>query len=172
MLISKPGVDEYKPYAEAYINKLPDDGQVMEHLHNNMNMVLALVGSLTEEQLNYRYAPGKWSIKEVLIHIADTERIFAYRALRIGRGDTTPLPGFEQDDYVPASQAANRVIKSIVDEYESVRRATLTLLNAMPPAAFTNVTACNNAPCSLRALAYMIAGHEMHHVAIIKERYL
>ena len=120
----------------------------------------------------HRYAPGKWTIKEVLIHICDTERIFAYRALRIGRGDITPLPGFEQDDYVPVSQANSRSIKNILAEYESVRKATLTLFNSMPRQAFTHIGTCNNSPVSLRALAYMIAGHEMHHVAIIKERYL
>lgn len=172
MLISKPPVGEYPPYALAYINKVPDDGRILEHLQNNTSVLRSLIGSLSEEQLAYRYAPGKWTIKEVLIHITDSERIFAYRALRIGRGDTTPLPGFEQNDYVPASLAGERSIQSILEEYDSVRKATLTLLNNMPATAYTNITACNNAPCSLRALAYMIAGHEMHHVDIIKERYL
>ncbi len=172
MLIPKPPVGEYPPYAITYIDKVPNDGQVLVHLQNNMNMLLSLAVKLSDEQLAYRYAPGKWTIKEVLIHIADTERIFAYRALRIGRGDTTPLPGFEQDDYVPASHANERTIASIMEEYEAVRKASLTLLYSMLPGAFTNIAACNNAPVSLRALAYMIAGHEMHHVDIIKERYL
>lgn len=172
MLIPKPPAGEYPTYAIAYIDKIPNDGQVLAHLQNNMNMLLALVGRLSDEQLAYRYAPGKWSIKEVLVHIADTERIFACRALRIGRGDTTPLPGFDQDSYVPASHANERTIAAIMEEYETVRKASLTLLYSMLPGVFTNVAACNNAPVSLRALAYMIAGHEMHHVDIIKERYL
>ena len=128
--ISRPEFGEYAPYTITYIDHVPNDGLVLEHLRENAKLTRALVSSLSEERLLSRYAPGKWSIKEVLVHVIDAERIFAYRALRIARNDKTPLPGFEENDYVPASQADQRVINSIVEEYAAVRLASVTLLES------------------------------------------
>jgi hypothetical protein len=170
-LIAKPVEGEYIPYAINYIKLLPDDGTVIKRLADNQVYVSSLMLSLSEDKLMYSYAPGKWNIKEVLVHIMDTERIFAYRALRIARNDKTPLPGYEQDDYVPASNASGRTITDIIEEYDAVRKATLTLFHSFSEEDFTKTGIANNHAVSVRALAYQIAGHELHHLNVIKERY-
>jgi uncharacterized damage-inducible protein DinB len=170
--IDKPLEGEYSPYTITYINHLPDDGEVLKHLTAGLGAMQELVAPLSEAQLLHRYAPGKWSIKEVLVHIIDAERIFAYRALRIGRNDTTPLPGFEENDYAAESYADDRSIDSIMKEYELVRRSTILLFDSLPAETATRSTIINNHTTSLRALPYIIAGHELHHIAILRERYL
>lgn len=170
--IDKPLEGEYNPYTITYINQLPDDGEVLQHLAAGLGAMQELVAPLSETQLLHRYAPGKWSIKEVLVHIMDAERIFAYRALRIARNDKTPLPGFEENDYTPQSFADGRSIESIMTEYEAVRRNTLLLFDGLPDETATRSTVINNHNTSLRALPYIIAGHELHHITILRERYL
>jgi hypothetical protein len=171
-LISKPAEGEYIPYAINYIKLLPDDGTVLTRLANNLSEINSQMLSLSEEELMYAYAPGKWNIKEILVHIIDSERIFAYRALRIARNDKTPLPGYEQDDYVPASQASGRDVNDIMEEYAAVRKATLTLFHSFKEQDYLKTGVANNHSVSVRALAYQVAGHELHHLNIIKERYL
>lgn len=127
--------------------------------------------SLSLDQWDFRYAEGKWSIKEVWLHILDTERIFAYRALRFGRGDQTPLPGFEQNDYIAPLRAHERSIASIIHEYETVRDATISLFEYMPADAFDRMGTASSNKLSTRALAFVIAGHERHHLRVLKERY-
>src|ERR1019366_8189243 len=122
-LIVKPLPDEYPPYASMYMKWLPDDGLVLMHLKDQIRKTKKFASRLSEAQLKFRYAPGKWTIPEILVHVIDDERIYTYRALRIGRGDTTPLPGFEQDRYVPYSRANERTMNSILKEYVSVRKA-------------------------------------------------
>lgn len=172
--IKKPTKDEYPPYSIIYMELLKDDGLVLQHLDNNFHKIKEFIYGLPEEKLYLRYAEGKWSIKEILVHIVDDERIFAYRALRYARGDKTELPGFEQDDYTFFSDANERSLESIFDEYEAVRRATITMFNGFPEEAFmrsgTSVGKINNR--TVRALAYHIAGHELRHIKVIKERYL
>lgn len=170
--IDKPGEGEYAPRALQYINQLPDDGEVLQHLAANLGTTQQLIAPLTEEQLLHRYAEGKWSIKEVLIHIMDAERIFACRALRIARNDKTPLPGFDENAYAPESYADARSIESIMAEYEAIRRNTLLLFDGLSAETATRTTVINNYPNSVRALAYIIAGHEQHHITILRERYL
>jgi len=131
-----------------------------------------LVLSLPSEKLSYRYEKGKWTIKEILVHIIDDERIYAYRAMCFARNEKTELPGFEQDDYVRYSGANERAITNILDEYEAVRYSTIALLNGLPDEAFLRSGIANNNRSTVRALANHIAGHELHHVNIIKERYL
>jgi uncharacterized damage-inducible protein DinB len=137
-----------------------------------MKKTRELVDSVPDERWGFVYAPGKWTIKEVLVHIVDDERIYAYRALRIGRGDTTPLPGFEQNDYVPYSRAGGRSVRSILKEYESVRRATLTLFRSFTEEDLSRKGTANNYVYSVRGLLYHMAGHELHHLNILRERYL
>lgn len=170
--IEKPKEGEFPPYAIMYIGLLPDDGLVLKHLKNNMKATKDLILSLPEEKLLYRYAEGKWTIKELLVHIIDDERIYGYRALRFARNDATELPGFEQDDFARYSGANDRKLKSILKEYAAVRDSTIALFEGLEAAAFTRSGVANNNRATVRALAYHIAGHELHHINILKERYL
>lgn len=170
-LIARPGTDEYAPYYGMYIGKVPD-GDLRAMLASQLVETLALIRSIPESRGGHRYAPDKWSIKGVLGHLADSERIFSYRALRIGRGDTTPLPGFEQDDYVPMGNFDARTLRDLADELAAVRQATLHLFAHLDQAAFERRGTASGKPVSVRALAYIIAGHELHHVGILKTRYL
>jgi len=170
--IEKPKEGEYPPYAIMYIGLLPDDGLVLKHLKNNLKATKDFILSLPEKKLIYRYAEGKWTIKEVLVHIIDDERIYAYRALRFARNDPTELPGFEQEDYARHSGANERSIKDILKEYAAVRNATIAFFNGLEEKAFTRAGVANKNFVSVRALAYHIAGHELHHINIVKERYL
>jgi len=171
-LIEKPKDNEFPPYANMYIQLLPDDGLLLKHLKNNFKSTKELILSLPEEKLNYRYAENKWTIKEVLVHIIDDERIYGYRALRFARNDKTELPGFEQDDYVLYSQANERNIKNIMEEYEVVRGSTIALFDGLPEDSFLRMGTANNNKVTVRALAYHIAGHELHHINILREKYL
>ena len=170
-LIAKPQPGEYAPYASMYISLLPDDGLLLKYLKDNLKSTKDFIQSLPKEKLTYRYAEGKWTIKEVLLHIIDDERVYAYRALRFARNDQTELPGFEQDDYARHSNANARSGKSILQEFTAVRKATLALFAGLPENAFTRTGVANNHSVSVRALAYHLAGHEMHHLNIIKQRY-
>jgi len=155
-----------------YINLLPAEKNVLQLLKENFQLVKQLIFSLPGEKLLYRYAPGKWTIKEVLVHIIDDERIYAYRALRFARNDKTELPGFEQDDYALSSGANDRSLESIFEEYEAVRQSTIAMFNSFATEALIRKGIANNNLATVRALAWHIAGHELHHLNIIKQRYL
>jgi uncharacterized damage-inducible protein DinB len=155
-----------------YIDLLPDDGLVLKHLRDNLDVVKAAVSHLSDEQLCTPHAPGEWTIKEILLHVVDDERIYAYRALRFARNDATDLPGFDQDPYATYSEANARSLDSLFAEYDSVRAATLTLFENLPDAAFTRAGTADGNRVSVRALAYHIAGHELHHLNSIRENYL
>jgi uncharacterized damage-inducible protein DinB len=171
-LIEKPSEGEFPPYAAMYIGLLPDDGLILIHLEENFRTTKALMRSLPAGKLLYRYAENKWTIKEVLVHIIDDERIYAYRALCFARGEQTPLPGFEQEDYALNSGANERGIDNIMEEYEAVRRSTIALFNGFSAADFTKTGVANNVRSSVRALVYHLAGHELHHISLIKSLYL
>lgn len=176
--IQKPLPEEYPAYSSIYMDLLQDDDRILEHLWSNFLLIKEYVSALTEEQLLYRYAEGKWTIKEILVHLIDDERIFAYRALRYARNDSTPLHGFDQDHYAKYSGANLRSLESILEEYESVRKSTISLFQYLPEASFLRAgkgidydgSVINKR--TVRALAYHIAGHELRHFNIIKERYL
>jgi uncharacterized damage-inducible protein DinB len=170
--ITKPLPDEYPAYAEMYLKCLPEGEMILEHLKEQIKKTRQFVEDIPAEKWDYVYTPGKWTIKEVLVHIIDDERIYAYRALRFGRGDATPLPGFEQNDYVPYSKANGRSIKSILKEYGSVRKATLTLFRSFTEEDLLRRGTANNHAYSVRGLLYHLAGHELHHLKILKEKYL
>lgn len=170
--IPKPNPGEYPPYARMYIDLLPDDGRLLEHLAENLRATTELIRSLPEEQLLHRYAPDKWTIKEVLLHVIDDERIYAYRALRFARGDQTELPGFEQDDYVPLSGANERSAEDLLREHAAVRAGTIELYRGLPEEALLRSGIANGNRATVRALGYHVAGHEVHHVKLIRERYL
>jgi uncharacterized damage-inducible protein DinB len=170
-VILKPRLGEFPAYASMYVDLLPDDGRVLEHMSATLRAAEELISSLSEEQLLHRYAPGKWTVKEVLVHVVDDERIYACRALRFARGDATELPGFEQDDYAAASGANERGIASIMAEYAAVRAATIALFEGLPEEAFARHGVANGNAVTVRALAYHIAGHELHHLNLLRSRY-
>ena len=169
--ISRPGADEYDPYYERYVSLVHTE-DVVAALRQQAQDTRALFGSLTAQQADFRYAPGKWSIKEVLGHMSDTERILSYRALRIARGDKTPIEGFEQDDYVPNGKFGSRAIEDLLDEFATIRNATLHLFRHLDAQAAERRGTANKKEITTRALAYIIAGHELHHMQILREKYL
>jgi uncharacterized damage-inducible protein DinB len=170
--ISKPAAGEYAPYTMIYIGLLPDDGRVLHHLVENLKATADLILSLPAGKLAYRYAEGKWTIREILAHVIDDERIYAYRALRFARNDSTELPGFEQDEYARHSRANEREVRDMLDELADVRRATVSLFNSFDDEALVRAGVAGGNPMSVRAIAYHIAGHELRHANIIRERYL
>jgi uncharacterized damage-inducible protein DinB len=172
--ISKPQPGEYPEYAEMYMKLLPDDGRVLEHLKNNFNAARELAYGLSNDQLLHRYASDKWSIKEILVHIVDDERIYAYRALRFARNDKEGLVGFDQDSYAVYSQADERDLDNIFEEYEAVRNSTIALFNGLPENSLMRMGrgVGSAGSATVRAMAYHIAGHELHHLNIIREKYL
>lgn len=171
-LIPKPQHGEYPSYAEMYMKWMPDDGLLLQHLQTNFEHTSRLVQSLTEEQLYLRYAPNKWTIKEVLVHIVDDERIYAYRAMCFGRNEKLALPGFDQDEYARYSDANDRDIDQIMTEYEAVRNATIALFDGFSDTALTRMGVADGNRATVRALGYHIAGHELHHVHLLKAKYL
>ena len=168
---ARPRPDEYAPYYEKYVSRVPD-GEIVEVLRTQIGETLALLGGLPEERALHRYGPGKWSVKEVVGHMIDLERIMSYRMLRIARGDTTPLPGFDENAYVPAGSFDARPLSSLRHDFEVVRAATLALLESLDANAAARRGTASNFEVTARAVAYIIAGHERHHVAILRERYL
>lgn len=170
--IPKPEPDEYPAHAATYIDLVAGDGRLLDHLERARRATVERFRAMPEETLLHRYAPGKWSIKEVLVHIVDDERIYSYRALRFARGDLTPLPGFEQDPFAAASGADERPVTDILAEYAAVREATIALFRGLPETALLRSGVADGSRSSVRALGYHLAGHEIHHVKLIEERYL
>ena len=169
--IARPQTDEYAPYYGKYISLVPD-GDLVETLRSQIAETLALLRAIPDERASYRYGPDKWSIKEVVGHLADVERVMTYRALRIARADATPLAGFDENAYVPAANFEARPLASLAHELAEVRRATVAFFETLEPDAAARRGSANNNGISARALAYIVAGHELHHVKLLKERYL
>lgn len=167
----RPLAGEFNQYYASYIAQVPD-GDIVEALIGGAEIAAALLGDLPDGVANRAYAPGKWTVKEVLLHATDAERIFTYRALRIARGDTTPLPGFDENAYTPMSGAASRTMESILDEFESVREASVTLFTGLPAEAWTRRGTASDSPVTTRAIAWITAGHLLHHLGVIQDRYL
>ena len=169
--MSRPDPSEYNAYYGRYISLVPD-GPIVDRLREQIGETLGVLRALPESRGEHRYAPGKWSIKEIVGHVADAERVFGYRTLRIARGDETPLPGFEQDDYVRNGGFGARTLRHLLDELETVRRGTVLLLEGLDESAMTRRGTASGFPVSVRALAYITAGHERHHLNVLRERYL
>lgn len=168
--IERPGEDEYAPYYGKYIARVPD-GNLFGILEAQIGEVRKL-GALPASKGTHRYAPGKWTLAEVLGHVNDAERIFSYRALRFARADTTPLPGFEQDDYVRAANFDTVALSDLALEFEHVRHASILLLRNLEPEALKRRGTASGVGMSARAVAYILAGHVRHHLDVINERYL
>ncbi|MEO5579255.1 MAG: DinB family protein [Gemmatimonadaceae bacterium] len=171
VLSNRPGPDEYSQDLASYVARVPD-GDVIDILSTQIVETAALLHDLPDSRGDQRYAPGKWSIREVVGHMADTERVFAYRALCFSRGDPAPLPGFDQDDYVRAAPFPRISLVDLVDEFEHLRWATLHLFRNLDDDALMRRGSANGNEISVRALAFLCAGHENHHVDILRTRYL
>ncbi|RAK70596.1 DinB family protein [Hymenobacter edaphi] len=167
---TRPAAAEYGAYYDRYIQQIPAGHDPVQRLSEQQAELHALFGGLRDEQARLRYAPGKWSIKETLVHIIDTERVFAYRALSLARGDQSPLPGFDQDAFTAHSGADARPLADILREYDAQRAATLALLESVGPEAWARQGTASGMPVSVRALGYMLPGHEAHHLQLWRER--
>jgi len=161
MRIARPAPNEYAPYYQPYVDKVPE-GDILRMLHLQKIAFSEFLTTIPEEKWTYRYAPGKFSMAEVLSHVIDTERIFAYRALRFARNDKSSLPGFDQDEYAPFSGASQR----------TKRNASIELFRTFDAAAWDRVGKANNYEMSVRAIPYVIIGHELHHLQVLQERYI
>ncbi len=166
----KPTKGDYPEYFETYFKNIKDKNPI-ELMESQKIEISSLLSGLSEAKANYRYAEGKWSIKEVLGHLIDSERVFCYRAVAIARGETQSLPGFEQDDYVHYGNFDSRELSDLLDEYQKVREATIPLLKSFDEKDYDKRGVANNNPLTVRAVMFLIPGHEKHHLNILKERY-
>ena len=169
--MNRPERTEYDPYYETYISLVESD-DIVGTLAAQLTKLQDLVTALPEEKGAYAYEEGKWSIKEVLSHLIDGERMFAYRLFRISRGDKTPIEGFEQDDYNENAQANRRSFGELLEEFSLLRRANLLLVKNLDDEGWSRVGTANNVQVTSRALIYIMAGHIEHHLGILKQRYL
>ena len=170
MKVARPERGEYAEYYEKYISLVPGN-DVSKALEAQRVQTMQLFAGRSEREGNFRYAAEKWTVKEVLGHLTDSERIFTYRALRIARGDKAPLEGFEQDDYVRSGGFNERPLANLVEEFADVRGASLGLFHSISKEAWLRRGTANKYEVSVRALAYITAGHELHHRQILEERY-
>lgn len=168
---NRPSAEEYNAYYETYVGLVPD-GDISTILTQSLQNTIDVFTAATEDQANYRYAPGKWSMKEVLGHITDNERIMSYRLLRIARGDRTPLAGYDQDVLMSGASFDTCSLPDLLEDYTVVRQATLTLLRGLSEEAWSRSGVVNGSESSAAAWAYIIAGHELHHMNVIHEKYL
>ena len=168
---SKPQSGEYAEYYQQYIGLLPDE-DILKILEDQRVETLELLGGLMDEQALFTYEEGKWSVKQVVGHIIDTERVFAYRGLCFARGDNTPLPGFEQDDYVMHADFNSRPLKTLAGEFENLRKSNICLFSTWSEAVQLRTGMASGLSVTARAIPFILAGHERHHLNILNERYL
>ena len=169
-LSTRPAADEFLPYYGRYIDLVPD-GNLVDLLADQQADTLRMLRRVDDERGLFAYAPGKWSIKEVIGHLSDAERVFAYRALRFARGDAQPVAGFDENAYVPAGRFNERPIKDLIDEFQAIRAATVHVFRYLSEDELARRGVANGNPISVRALGYVIAGHERHHAKLLRERY-
>ncbi len=159
-------------FYEPYLANVPEDGKLLRHLNDILIETLALARSLSEEKLNYRYADGKWTIKDILVHLSDCERVIMYRAMRMGRGDKTNLPGFDENVFVENAHASERSLEDILSELSAARAFSICFIQSLSEKALDNEGTANGYPLSCRLLVNHLYGHHRHHLLVIKERYL
>ena len=171
LTIPRPAPGEYAPFHAGYVAMVPD-GDVLATLKKQHSETVRLLARLGEPKSRHRYAPGKWSIREVIGHLIDAERVFTYRALTFARGDKTPLPGFDENMWAAASNADSRTLKSLLEELKALRSATLALFRSFNAEELARIGIASGHPVSVRGLLYVTTGHERHHIKILRERYL
>jgi uncharacterized damage-inducible protein DinB len=169
--MNRPEKSEYAPYFERYVGKVPD-GDIRDFLFSQLTEFGGLIGTIGEERAAYRYAEGKWSVKQVVGHIVDTERIFGYRALAIARGDKTPLPSFDQDAYVEGGGFDARSMTDIAVEFTTLRQSMIRLFGSFDEKAWLQRGSAGDNEATVRAIAWIIVGHLIHHRGVLLERYL
>jgi len=170
--VSIPSADEYAPFYEDYIQRAAATGDVVAALPQQIEDVGSMLGVLSDKQALFRNGPKEWSIKEVIGHLNDVERVFSYRLLRVSRNDSTPLPGFEQEDYVREAGYDNCKLDDLINEFEHLRRANILLIRNLSEEAAARTGTASGVAVSVRALIYMLAGHVEHHMASLREKYL
>jgi len=163
---------EFNEFYARYLDKVPDNTSLKEGFESDKETIIRFFSSISKDKLEYRYQPEKWSIKEVLQHIIDTERVFMYRILRIARNDTSPIEGFDQDIYIKPLEADSKTIEDLLNEFSVTRLYSINLLNSISEEHLKNMGVANNTPVSARACAFILLGHSVWHIEIIKERYL
>ena len=168
---AKPEATEMAPYYQKYVDRCAGE-DVMGALLDSLKQCRALFARIPTDMGDHRYAPDKWTIKDVLQHMIDAERVFAYRALRFGRNDATPLPGFEEDEYARSANASARPLADLYMETEIVRGSTILLFQSFDDAMLLRQGTANGQPASVRAMGWITAGHMLHHIGVIEERYL
>jgi hypothetical protein len=168
-MLSRPDRSEYADFYANYIGSVPE-GDLLTFLSSQPGAYRKLLDSLTDEAASARPQPGKWNVKEIIGHLCDAERVQSYRALRFARGDQKELQGFEQDDYVREAQSNGRSLKDLLDEFEAIRNSTLALFRSFSSQVWQRSGVANGAPVSVRAMAYIIAGHTLHHYELLKAR--
>ena len=168
--MNRPETSEYDAYYERYVSLINDE-DVVEALEKQPSELKDLFANVSEDRGTFSYEEGKWTLKEVLSHIVDGERMFAYRVLRISRGDETPIEGFEQDGYIENSNANNRCFADLLDEFELQRRSNLLLIRNLSDEGTRKIGTASGLPISVRGLVYIMAGHIRHHQAIFKDKY-
>jgi uncharacterized damage-inducible protein DinB len=166
----RPQQGDYNPYFDNYISLVKGEN-IIAVLESNLRTTRDFLKSIPEEKADYAYADGKWSVKQVIIHITDTERVFAYRALTIARADNTPLPGYDENIWANNCAAEKRTLADVLEEFLSVRQSTLYLVKSFDEEQFSRKGTTNNNPASVISLLYVIAGHELHHLNVLTERY-
>lgn len=169
--IERPAPGEFSPYYAGYVERIASAPDIRALLERQMEEIREAFEAFGEARGGHRYAPGKWSVKEVAGHMGDAERVFAYRVLRAARGDATPLPGFEEDAWVAAANFDRRPLREIVEDLAAVRAATLRLVAGLDDEAVARQGVANGSPFTVRALVWVIAGHAAHHLRILRERY-
>lgn len=169
-MLGRPEKTEYSAAVGTYIEQVNEE-DIVKYLREQMNRTLALLQPLSQAQWEYRYQPEKWSVKEVIGHLMDNERIASYRMLCIARGDTTPLPGYDENIYAKNAGYHDMAPEVIMEDYRTAREGTLAIMRSAPPEAWLHAGSANGAAITARAVAYMIAGHERHHIQVLQERY-
>lgn len=164
-------VNEYADFYKSYIQVL-EDVELIEELEICLHEFIKFVQNIPMDKFDYQYAEGKWTIKEIIQHLIDSERVFSYRALRISRNDKTPLPGFDENDYVTNSNGKERSLQSLLTEMAVVRQATLSLFNSFSQEQLNKIGIASNKEVSVRAIGFIIIGHQKHHQKVFSERYL
>lgn len=163
--------NEYHPYYELYLARVEGYEELMESFHKSKHDFIDFLNSIPEQKYHFQYQEGKWTIKEIVQHIIDTERIFCYRALRIARGDKTPLPGFDENAFVPPSKANLKSMPQLIKEYTTLREANIALFEGCDKQMLTCLGEASAGPVSVRAIPFILVGHERHHIHIFETRY-
>ena len=169
--MNRPESSEYAPFYANYVAQIPQQNGLLALIESGL-MLSKLLKSIPSEKATYRYAPGKWSINEVVQHLIDAEVIFTYRALRIARGDKTPLAGFDENVYAPNAFADDKKLAELILLFEQIRKSSELVFSSFDVSTHENIGTASNFPVSVRALCYITAGHTLHHATVIKERYL